>query len=55
MAHHTPEKAAYGISDEHEQHQVNYPADRKKVAVGEGAELYGDVQTAEEYGYVERG
>lgn len=28
---------------------------RKGHAVGEAADIYGDVQTAEQYGYVERG
>jgi len=29
--------------------------ERKGAATGEAADLYGDLQTAEEYGYVERG
>ena len=28
---------------------------RKETALGEAAEIFGDVQTAEQYGYVERG
>lgn len=28
---------------------------RGSVAVGEAADIYGDIQTAEQYGYVERG
>lgn len=28
---------------------------RRETAVGEAAEIFGDVQTAEQYGYVERG
>jgi yeast amino acid transporter len=29
--------------------------DTKEARLGEGAEMYGDIQTAEEYGYVSRG
>lgn len=31
------------------------PVRRGSVAVGEAADLYGDIQTAEDYGYVARG
>jgi len=36
--------------------QVDVDADRKgSVEIAEAAEIYGDIQTAEEYGYVHRG
>jgi len=36
--------------------QVEVGADRKgSVEIAEAAEIYGDIQTAEEYGYVHRG
>jgi hypothetical protein len=36
-------------------HRPSVAESRKAAALGEGAEIYGDVQTAEQYGYVERG
>lgn len=57
------------MSSSHEPQQENYyemkggfnqtqePTDEKRgsVEIAEGAELYGDIQTAEHYGYVHRG
>jgi len=43
-----------GFQDQHTQVEVD--ADRKgSVEIAEAAEIYGDIQTAEEYGYVHRG
>ncbi|KKY17138.1 putative amino-acid permease inda1 [Diplodia seriata] len=39
----------------HEAHDIKDVVDQKGIAVGEAADVYGDVQTAEEYGYVHRG
>ena len=54
-------KREYNISTENTSPVPDYERkgsvvdDRKGIAVGEAAEIFGDVQTAEEYGYVERG
>ncbi|KAF9637581.1 Amino acid/polyamine transporter I [Lasiodiplodia theobromae] len=42
-------------SHTHEARDIKDVVDAKGVAVGEAADIYGDVQTAEEYGYVHRG
>lgn len=42
-------------SHTHEARDIKDVVDAKGVAVGEAADVYGDVQTAEEYGYVHRG
>lgn len=53
------EKTHYAVD-----HQIAAPSDnhdlkdivrQKGGAVGEAADIYGDLQTAEQYGYVERG
>jgi amino acid transporter len=50
------EKKAYNVAADRETPPIVYDQERKKsVAVGEAADLYGDVDTAEQYGYVERG
>jgi amino acid transporter len=42
----SPQAADLGVKD---------IVERKGHATGEAADIYGDLQTAEEYGYVERG
>jgi amino acid transporter len=49
------EKEAYDISAGSADHGVSDIVKQKGAATGEAAALYGDLQTAEEYGYVERG
>jgi yeast amino acid transporter len=55
------DKKAYNIGEESESPVPQYERkgsvaeNRRDVAVGEAAEIFGDVQTAEQYGYVERG
>lgn len=52
------EKHQYSIGEvgsEHSDHGVKGIVSEKGGAVGEAADIYGDVQTAEEFGYVERG
>lgn len=54
------EKPEYGVGavpygHESPEYQDKNVARRGSVAVGEAADLYGDIQTAEEYGYVARG
>ncbi|KAF2185740.1 putative proline-specific permease [Zopfia rhizophila CBS 207.26] len=51
------EKVDYtiGTDSPHIDHGVKDIVERKGAATGEAADLYGDLQTAEEYGYVERG
>lgn len=51
------EKGVYNIGTTSPD-QESFDAHRrgsKAVAVGEAADIYGDVATAENYGYVERG
>lgn len=48
------EKKQYTVGSDSD-HGVRGIVNLKGAAAGEGAELYGDIQTAEEYGYVERG
>lgn len=55
MADIDQEKAQYTVGAESPDHGVKEIVERKGAALGEAADLYGDVQTAEEYGYVERG
>lgn len=47
------EKDQYAIGGENS--SDGYVNERKPSAIGEAADIYGDVATAEEYGYVERG
>lgn len=57
MATYEKEQFTVGAADSaHEQsHGVKDIVETKGVATGEAADLYGDLQTAEEFGYVERG
>ena len=48
------ESASYA-ADEPKSERVASIAHRKGVKMGEAADAYGDIQTAEEYGYVTRG
>lgn len=41
--------------DQHDHHDIKDVVNSKGVAVGEAADIYGDLQTAEELGYVHRG
>jgi yeast amino acid transporter len=50
--------AKYDIGTHSPEERESFDAARrgsKAVAVGEAADMYGDIQTAEKYGYVERG
>ncbi|KAF2686689.1 amino-acid permease inda1 [Lentithecium fluviatile CBS 122367] len=49
------DKKEYNISAGSAEHGVHDIVKQKGGATGEAADLYGDLQTAEEYGYVERG
>lgn len=52
------EKEQYVIHDgsDHGHNQtIKDIVEQKGEAIGEAADIYGDVQTAEQYGYVERG
>jgi amino acid transporter len=52
------EKNHYAVSGGTESptdHGVKDIIDQKGADIGEAADLYGDVQTAEQYGYVQRG
>jgi len=50
------EKAQYEINDQSPVHDKGYAGDRKgSVGIAEAADIYGDLATAEEYGYVARG
>ena len=51
---HLPNEADGVPAYDREQHK-SVAMRRGSVAVGEAADLYGDIQTAEEYGYVSRG
>ena len=52
------EKAQFAVAPESPQPTelgVKEIVERKGAATGEAADIYGDLHTAEEYGYVERG
>ncbi|KAI9700548.1 MAG: hypothetical protein M1820_006702 [Bogoriella megaspora] len=50
------EKVDYDVHSDPESPQLpNYGNERKGSVLGEAADLYGDVATAEQFGYVERG
>jgi amino acid transporter len=50
------EKGQYTVGrDSPTDHSAKDIVESKGHAIGEAAGIYGDVQTAEEYGYVERG
>ena len=50
------EKRHYTISDAVPGREYSPPTvENKQDHIGEAAELYGDIQTAEDYGYVHRG
>ncbi|KZF19661.1 hypothetical protein L228DRAFT_254282 [Xylona heveae TC161] len=49
------EKQLYEVSGPEYVASAESPVDRKDRNIGEAAEIYGDIQTAEHYGYVTRG
>jgi amino acid transporter len=53
------EKGAYsvnaGMAPTYDGNDAAHIVRQKGGAMGEAADIYGDIQTAEEYGYVERG
>jgi|TARA_R110002003_G_scaffold187_2_gene14601 amino acid transporter len=58
MSHNDYEKNQYaieGAATPPSDHGIKNIVDRKGSAVGEAADIYGDIATAEQYGYVKRG
>ncbi len=57
MSAHDNEKEQYAIGTQQpgSDHGVADIVEQKGAAMGEAADIYGDIQTAEEYGYVQRG
>ena len=49
------EKGDYMVNNSESDHGVREIVASKGAALGEAADIYGDVATAEQYGYVERG
>lgn len=54
------EKSQYVVgagseSPQYGDHSIKHVVQNKGAATGEAADLYGDLATAEQYGYVERG
>lgn len=49
------EKTDYTVHGSESDHGVKDIVATKGAALGEAADIYGDVATAEQYGYVERG
>jgi amino acid transporter len=58
MAYNDTEKNQYAIegatTPPSDHHGINNAVEIKGAAAGEAADVYGDVQTAEQYGYVQR-
>ena len=44
-----------GVEHDYDVDEANKTESRRGAKVNEASDLYGDVQTAEEYGYVSRG
>jgi amino acid transporter len=49
------EKEQYTVGHETPDHDIRQIVNQKGAAYGEAADVYGNVETAERYGYVERG
>jgi len=49
------EKSPYAVNGSEGDTGVREIVNTKGAATGEAADIYGDLQTAEQYGYVERG
>lgn len=57
MAHNQTEKTNYeiqGATTPPSDHGVKHIVETRGAAQGEAADIYGDIATAEKYGYVER-
>jgi amino acid transporter len=54
MATHDYEKGHSAINATHADHGIGHIVETKGAAVGEAADVYGDIGTAEQYGYVQR-
>lgn len=58
MAYNDTEKNQYAIEGTNippsDHHGIKNIVETKGAAAGEAADVYGDVQTAEQYGYVQR-
>jgi amino acid transporter len=48
------EKGHSAINATHADHGIGQIVETKGAAVGEAADIYGDISTAEQYGYVQR-
>jgi yeast amino acid transporter len=55
MAEADREKGQYTVGTESPDHGIKDVVTSRGNNIGEAADLYGDIQTAEQYGYVERG
>jgi amino acid transporter len=54
MATHDYEKGRSSINASPTDHGIGHIVETKGAAVGEAADIYGDIGTAEQYGYVQR-